>query len=140
MDRINHTEGLDELLNVYLEVLQGFCSELGYQGSETVIKRMYYYMERNYEKDLKLETFARMFNYNSNYLGKVFRKEIGDSFNNILDSIRISNAKQLLAETDLKVYQISERVGYSNIDYFYLKFKKYVGMSPKEYKRQTSSD
>ena len=101
---------------------------------------MYYYMERNYEKDLKLETFARMFNYNSNYLGKVFRKEIGDSFNNILDSIRISNAKQLLAETDLKVYQISERVGYSNIDYFYLKFKKYVGMSPKEYKRQTSSD
>lgn len=140
VDRINHTEGLDELLNVYLEVLQGFCSELGYQGSETVIKRMYYYMERNYEKDLKLETFARMFNYNSNYLGKVFRKEIGDSFNNILDSIRISNAKQLLAETDLKVYQISERVGYSNIDYFYLKFKKYVGMSPKEYKRQTSSD
>ena len=77
-----------------------------------------------------------MFNYNSNYLGKIFRKEMGDSFNNILDTIRIANAKRLLLETDMKVYQISEQVGYSNIDYFYLKFKKYVGISPKEYKKE----
>lgn len=83
-----------------------------------------------------MESFAKMFNYNSNYLGKIFRKEMGDSFNNILDTIRIANAKRLLLETDMKVYQISEQVGYSNIDYFYLKFKKYVGISPKEYKKE----
>lgn len=58
---------------------------------------------------MKLESFARMFNYNANYPDKIFRKEIGDSFNNILDSIRIANAKRLLEETDLKVYQFSEQ-------------------------------
>lgn len=136
MEQLNRTDGLDALLDLYCRILQDFCKQVGIQGSETVIKRMYYYMEKNYDKDLKLETFSRLFNYNSNYLGKIFRREIGDSFNNILDTIRITNAKRLLSETDLKVYQISERVGYSNIDYFYLKFKKYVGMSPKEYKKE----
>ena len=95
-------------------------------------------MEKNYGQEMKLESFAKMFNYNANYLGKVFRKEIGDSFNNILDSIRITNAKRLLEETDLKVYQISEQVGYKNVDYFYLKFNKYVGISPREYQKEIS--
>ena len=57
----------------------------------------------------------------------------------MLDTIRITNAKRLLAQTDYKVYQISEMVGYANIDYFYLKFKKYVGISPKEYKKNLSN-
>lgn len=136
MEEMNRAEELDGLMELYGTILKDMCRQIGNDSSVTVIKRMYYYMEKNYGQDLKLESFARMFNYNSNYLGKIFRKEIGDSFNNILDSIRIANAKRLLEETDMKVYQISEQVGYSNIDYFYLKFKKYVGISPKEYKKE----
>lgn len=136
MRRVNEVEKLDELMDAYCSTLQELCIRVGYAGTETVIKRMYYYMERNYDKDLKLETFAKMFHYNSSYLGKVFRKEIGDSFNTILDMIRIANARRLLKETDMKVYQISERVGYTSTDYFYLKFRKYVGITPKEYKRE----
>ena len=136
MEEMNRSEKLEQLMGLYCQVLQDMCRQIGSDDSSTVIKRMYYYMEKNYDQDLKVEGFARMFNYNSNYLGKVFRKEMGDSFNNILDTIRIVNAKRLLLETDMKVYQISEQVGYNNIDYFYLKFKKYVGVSPKEYKRE----
>ena len=97
-------------------------------------------MEKNYDKDIKLENIAKTFNYNSAYLGKLFRKEIGENFNNSLDRIRIDNAKRLLQETDLKVYQISERVGYGSIDYFYMKFKKYVGISPKEYRKNVNME
>ncbi len=136
MEKLNRSEKLELLMNLYCQILQDMCRQIGSDDSATVIKRMYYYMEKNYHQDLKVESFAKMFNYNSNYLGKIFRKEMGDSFNNILDTIRIVNAKRLLLETDLKVYQISEQVGYSNIDYFYLKFKKYVGISPKEYKKE----
>ena len=136
MEKMNQSEKLDLLMELYCQVLQNMCRQIGSDDAATVIKRMYYYMEKNYGQDLKVESFAKMFNYNSNYLGKIFRKEMGDSFNNILDTIRIANAKRLLLETDMKVYQISEQVGYSNIDYFYLKFKKYVGISPKEYKKE----
>lgn len=136
MEEMNRSEKLDLLMELYCRTLQDMCRQIGSDDSGTVIKRMYYYMEKNYNQDLKVESFAKMFNYNSNYLGKIFRKEMGDSFNNILDTIRIVNAKRLLLESDMKVYQISEQVGYSNIDYFYLKFKKYVGISPKEYKKE----
>lgn len=135
MEKMNQSEKLQPLVELYCEALQDMCRQIGSDDSATVIKRMYYYMEKNYDQDLKVEGFAKMFNYNSNYLGKIFRKEMGDSFNNILDTIRIANAKRLLLETDMKVYQISEKVGYNNIDYFYLKFKKYVGISPKEFKK-----
>lgn len=136
MEEMNRAEKMDRLMELYCCILQDMCRQIGADQPGTVIKRMYYYMEKSYGQDLKLENFARMFNYNSNYLGKIFRREIGDTFNNILDTIRITNAKRLLEETDLKVYQISEQVGYNNIDYFYLKFKKYVGISPKEYKKE----
>lgn len=129
----------EENLSALMEMLYTFCEEVSKvicaMASENVIKRMLAYMEKNYGQDLKLEGIARLFNYNSAYLGKIFKKEVGENFNNVLDAIRIKNAKRLLQETDLKVYQISEQVGYSNIDYFYSKFKKYVGISPKEFKR-----
>ncbi len=136
MEKMNQSEKLDVLMEQYCQVLCDMCRQIGGDDPGTVIKRMYYYMEKHYDEDLKVESFARMFNYNSNYLGRIFRKEMGDSFNNILDTVRIVNAKRLLLETDMKVYQISEQVGYGNVDYFYMKFRKYVGVSPKEYRKE----
>jgi len=97
-------------------------------------------MEKNYDSDLKLDRIAKVFNYNKTYLGKVIRKQLGDSFNNLLDKIRINKAKEMLRQTNLKVYQISEKVGYGTLDYFYVKFKKYVGMSPTKYRLQNKKD
>lgn len=138
LEQLGSVGQLDQVMELYAAILQDICVNIGRDGSDTVIKRMYYYMEKNYGQEMKLESFARMFNYNANYLGKLFRREIGDSFNNILDSIRIANAKRLLEDTDMKVYQISEQVGYKSVDYFYLKFNKYVGVSPREYQREVS--
>ncbi len=115
------------------------CDTIGNTSSDNVVKRMYAYMERNYDKELKLENIAKMFNYNSAYLGKVFKKEFGESFNVTLDKIRIENAKKFLLSGSMKVYQVSEKVGFSNIDYFCSKFKKYVGVSPKEFKKESKA-
>lgn len=138
LEELNGAQQLGRVMELYDAALREICINIEREGSDTVIRRMYYYMEKNYSQEMKLESFARMFNYNANYLGRIFKKEIGDSFNNILDSIRIANAKRLLEETDRKVYQISEQVGYRNIDYFYMKFRKYVGVSPKEYQKEIS--
>ena len=134
IERLIGAADLKELLACYGQILAGLGHELGTGGNANIIRRVHYYMEKNFDKDLKLEHIARTFNYNSAYLGKLFRRETGESFNNALDVIRIANARRMLEETDLKVYQISERVGYSSIDYFYMKFKKHVGVSPKEYR------
>jgi two-component system response regulator YesN len=52
-----------------------------------------------------------------------------------VDHIRIEKSKELLQHEDLKVYNVAERVGYRNVDYFHIKFKKYVGQSPAEYRK-----
>ena len=135
LERLLGVKELKTLLVRYEQLLIAFSQKIGSEGIGSVIRRVYYCMEKNYDKDLKLEGIAKLFNYNSAYLGKRFQKEMGESFNNSLDIIRIANAKRLLEETDLKVYQISEQVGYSSIDYFYVKFKKYVGISPRDYRR-----
>jgi two-component system response regulator YesN len=87
----------------------------------------------NYYKDLKLEVLSSLFNYNSAYLGKLFKSSTGKYFNTYLDLVRIEKAKQFLKE-GLKVYQVAPKVGYNDIDYFSVKFKKYVGVSPSSYK------
>ena len=61
-------------------------------------------------------------------------KTVKEKANN-LDIIRIEQAKNMLETTSLKIYEISKLVGYSNTDYFYLKFKKHTNMTPKEFKR-----
>lgn len=131
---------LKDLLTYATDYCVKLSQIIAASGTENVIRRVHVYVEKNYQKDLKLESIAKVFNYNSAYLGKLFKKEMGENFNNFLDHIRIENAKRMLTESDLKVYQVSERVGYSNIDYFYSKFKRYVGISPKEFKKTVSKE
>lgn len=105
-------------------------------SGESVVDEMLHYIDHNYADNLKLETLAPLFGYNSAYLGKLFTKTVGESFNSYLDRIRIEHSKTLLNNQELKVYEISELVGYNNVDYFHKKFKKYVGMSPAEFRRK----
>ena len=105
---------------------------------ESVMDGILNYIHHNYQENLKLGSIAELFGYNSSYLGKVFSKTTGKNFNSYVDEIRIENSKKLLKEYDYKVYEIAQRVGYTNVDYFHKKFKKYTGMSPAEYRREQS--
>ena len=98
------------------------------------ILKVMQYVRNNYARDLKLEFLGETFNCNSAYLGKRFREQTGETFNAYLDRIRIDAAKELLRTTDLKVYQVSKLVGYANIDYFFSKFRRHVGMTPRAFK------
>lgn len=136
---IYNTESLKEVIEVLENRLFSISKVISFNSSDKSIKRIVKYIENNYYTDLKLELLADIFNYNSAYLGKVFKNNIGMSFNTYLDNIRIDQAKKLLMEDNLKVYQVCEKVGYKNIDYFHSKFKKYVGVSPLNYKKQVEN-
>ena len=107
---------------------------------DSILEDILYYIDNNYNKNIKLETIAPLFGYNSAYLGKLFTKAIGENFNSYVDHRRIEHSKKLLERQNIKVYEVSEQVGYKNVDYFHKKFKKYVGISPAEYRRQLSLD
>ena len=82
-----------------------------------------------------MESIATAFGYNTSYLGQIFSAKMGCSFNTYLDKVRIEKACELLENPTLKVYDIAEMVGYKSADYFYLKFRKHMELSPLEYRR-----
>lgn len=125
--------GIIELMKTTLTELSS--AHFG-RTTKSTMERVVQYIQSNYSSELRLELLASIFGYNSAYLGKVFHQYTGENFNNYLDSIRITEAKRLLAMDEYKVYEVAEMVGYTNINYFHNKFKKYVGISPLSYKRQ----
>lgn len=137
---IYNSESLKEIVVVLEKKLIKLSQIISINTSDKSIKRVVKYINKNYYTDLKLELLSEVFNYNSAYLGKVFKSHTGMSFNTYLDTIRIEQAKKLLMEDKLKVYQVCEKVGYKNIDYFHSKFKKYVGVSPLNYKKMVESE
>lgn len=135
IDHIESCHYLYEIILFISEQLQKVMDAAGNPSRDTVLDDILYYIDHNYQTSIKLESIAPLFGYNSAYLGKIFTKTIGESFNSYVDHKRIDQSKVLLAENRLKVYEISEQIGYKNVDYFHKKFKKYVGVSPAEYRK-----
>lgn len=106
-------------------------------NSDNTMTKIISYIDYYYYEDLNLKVLGELFNYNSSYLGKKFKRHLGVYFHQYLDNVRMEKAKKLLEQDAYKVYEVSERVGYNNMDYFYKKFKRHVGMSPKEYQKKT---
>ena len=126
---------LYEIILFFTEQFEMIMRAIGSPSSSGVMDDIIHYIEHNYMDNIKLETIAPLFGYNSSYLGKIFTKKVGIGFNVFVDQVRIEQSKKLLTETDLKVYEIAEKVGYRNVDYFHTKFKKYVDQSPAEFRK-----
>lgn len=92
------------------------------------------YVRRNFRSELNLKGVAERFFINPVYLGQLFRKSFGVYFNDYLHGLRIEEAVKLLKNSDMKVHEIAERIGYSDPDYFIRKFKKLLGVSPSLYR------
>lgn len=127
---------LYEILLFFTEQFEIIMSAIGNSSRESVLDDILHYINHNYANSITLENIAPLFGYNSSYLGKIFSKKMGENFNSYVDHIRIERSKELLLNEDLKVYSIAEMVGYRNVDYFHIKFKKYVGQSPAEFRKK----
>lgn len=127
---------LYEILRFFTEQFEVVMSSIGKFTRDSVLDDILHYINHNYAGNITLENIAPLFGYNSSYLGKIFSKKMGENFNSYVDHIRIEKSKELLLNEDMKVYSIAEKVGYRNVDYFHIKFKKYVGQSPAEFRKK----
>ena len=94
-------------------------------------------MDNYANPELTLGSAAAYVGLNEKYFSSCFTKEIGSTFSNFLTEIRMENARELLRTTDMKMYEISEKVGYNNVEHFNRMFKKVCGVSPSVYKQQS---
>ena len=102
-----------------------------------VVDSVQLYINKYYNKNLKLSQLADLFFIHPHYLSKLFKKETGENFTNYVNRIRIQNSKNLLKRTDDKIINISMQVGFNNVTYFNRVFKEYTGLTPGEYRRKS---
>ncbi len=125
---------LFESVSYFIRQLQKAIAYIKDSSQASPCQRICQYIDENLSAPLKLDSIAKIFGYNSAYLGKLFAKETGKHFNAYLDERRIELAKDYL-EKGFSVAQTCELSGFTNTDYFTKKFKKYVGTLPSEYKK-----
>ena len=139
LDNIAKFQTMEQLKHWIINVLQGM-NELMLKQSmpekRDVIEESKEYIARHFEQDITLNDISERFFINPYYFSQLFKKRTGVTYQKYLTGIRIARAKKLLEETDLKLFEISEMVGYSDVNYFRRVFEKYEGEKPNEYRKQ----
>lgn len=102
------------------------CNKIVEQAKKIILE--------NYDKDINLKYIADNLFLSKNYFGQLFKNEVNMSVNEYINKIRIKQAKELLENSSLKMYEIASKVGFSDQHYFSSVFKKTIGVSPKEYR------
>ncbi len=92
------------------------------------------YLERHYKEDISLEDIAEYFQLTPAYFSTLVKELTGISFSKSLIMVRISKAKEMLRDTNLKIYKIAEETGYRDVKYFNRVFKKETGITPIRYR------
>lgn len=108
-----------------LRRVQSACDEGRKKKPFSAMERAREFMQDNFTNpELTLRTVADYVGFNEKYFSNRFRKEFGCTFISYLNDLRIARAKELLRQTDMKMYEISEAVGYSSIEHFNHMFRK----------------
>jgi len=120
------------------EIFSSMSEELStLKGSTNTIRDVKIFIEQNYYKEeISLLHAADYSCLSPQHLSRAFKKETGITFVDYLTKVRIRKAKELFAREELKMYEIAEMVGYSNQHYFSTVFKRSVGLSPVDFRRQ----
>lgn len=92
------------------------------------------YIDENYSSRLGLSQISEELGVNKAYLCRIFKQETGENITNYLNNLRIEKAKELMLSSNYRIYEISEKVGFANIQHFNNSFKKYTGQNPLKYK------
>jgi two-component system response regulator YesN len=94
------------------------------------------YIRANYATKLSLQEIAEQATMSRSYFANVFKQETGMTVWNYITSVRMDEARKLLMQSPMKMYEIAKEVGYENSVYFTQTFKEYYGLTPAEYKKR----
>lgn len=114
---------------------------LGNNLYDIKIKNAVHYILWNYQKtDLSIQMVSEHSDLSPNYLCSLFKKQTGSTVNDFIVKVRMDKARILLEKTDMKLYEIAERVGMTDSNYFSTLFKNEYGVTPSKYRRNYAAE
>ncbi|WP_135557406.1 response regulator [Paenibacillus cymbidii] len=125
----------------------GLCDRLFRENRKDIldsrkltIARVIDFIHAHLEEDVSLQRLAGEANWHPVYLSKVFKLETREGLSEYLFRVRMERAVQLLATSEMKIYEVTAKVGYLNVPHFIKVFKKTFGVTPQEYREQARTN
>lgn len=121
---------MQELVEVFTESMFNYTPT----KNNEIIKKAMSYISDNFSSNITLDDVAHHVHLNPAYFSTIFKQSCGSSFKEYLNMVRIEESKRLLANTDYSVVDIAVATGFMDQSYFSKVFKKYTGLTPKQYR------
>ncbi|WP_040213374.1 response regulator [Clostridium polynesiense] len=140
----SQVSSLEELKNSYEDAGEAIKTK-GYKKSNSmiiydpnkdrsIIRDIENHIQQNYNKNISINSIAASVYLTPQYLCKVYKKETGETVNDYITKVRIEASKALLKDRKYKLYEIADKVGYNDANYYARVFKKITGINPSEYR------
>jgi two-component system response regulator YesN len=102
---------------------------------DNVVRQASRYVVNHVDEKIGLTIISNYLNISKNYFCSLFKQETGENFLNYVTKIKMQRAKYLLKEKNMRIYEVCNYLGYTDTTYFTKLFKKYIGMTPNDYKK-----
>lgn len=132
---LNDMESAKKLMG---EMIYSYCRLVRKHSTKqysSPIQKALAYIDADLSGDLSLHTLASIQGISNSYLSALFKKETGQTITDYVNQKRVKRASHLLGTTRLQIQTIAQHCGISDVNYFSKIFKKYTGMTPKEYRK-----
>jgi AraC-like DNA-binding protein/ligand-binding sensor protein len=137
LKNIQQIDSLEMLCFKLQEIVETFTESMfNYTPSKNneTIKKALIYISKNFNSDVSLEDVAYQVHLHPSYFSTMFKQAIGSSFREYLNMVRIEESTRLLTNTDYSIIDIAVANGFDDQSYFSKVFKKYTGMTPKQFR------
>ncbi len=134
---IEKSESAEELNSLLEDVAVRIAEKVNNFNNKSIkliLRKAIDYIQEHYSEQVTLNEVAENIYVSTFYISRMFKKELGKSFVDYLNDVRIEKSKELLKDVKYKTYEVAEIVGISDPHYFSKLFKKYSGMTPSEYR------
>ena len=126
----------EDWLNHFQNKIIKHLEHLNYSKSD-LLDEAKAYVQENVHKKIMLQDVANHINISSSYLSSFFKKTYNKNFVDYINEVKVKHACDLIQSGKYKIYEISYMMGFENAYYFTKVFKKYIGVTPREYQTKT---
>ncbi|MBD5101664.1 MAG: AraC family transcriptional regulator [Subdoligranulum sp.] len=124
----------------YRELVSGFvrsvalCAAAQPRAEDAILEGVQAFLEKNYQREFSMDELAQALHLSKSYLSTYYKSKTGANLSDRIQYFRIQKAVELLGDAKLRIADVGAMVGIGNINTFLRQFKKYTGMTPKEYR------
>ena len=134
---IEKCSNADELNMILEEAAYNVAAKVNSYNNKSIkliLRKAVEYLQMHYFEQVTLNEVAEYAYVSTYYISRMFKREMGKNFVDCLNEIRIDKAKEMLKDVRYKTYEVAEKVGIPDSHYFSRLFKKYVGVTPTEFR------